>query len=570
MTARLRRAWATATYGARNPGRRTAGLAACGIVSGIGESLVVIMVVGMVSRGLSSRVPLVGEIPGTWTLAALTLAVVAALTLAHAGSAWISARSARDVQREVQSSLMTTYLNAPRPVQSSVRTGELQELISVRAQILAFGTQEAAQALSAALNLVVIIVVAVALSPLATVGLLLAVATVIAVAVALRRMRSAAVRDAVSSQTALAVEVTETALLAQELRVFGVERTAIGATRDRIDEAARRQGRVRLLSSLTPPLTRDATVALLVVALAVLVSRGGVQTAVLGAAVVLVLRALSHAQSLSAFAARWTEREDAVQRIRDRLVAWRTPAAQGSQPCGAVATLALRDASFTYAGAEAPALHHADLVLCRGELVGVVGRTGGGKSTLAGVLLGLLPPSQGTVLVNGVALADLDPAQWHARTAWVGQEPRLLTGTVAENIRFLREDLDDATVAQAAAEAGLGGDLALDRHVGPAGTDVSGGERQRIAVARALAGRPDIVVFDEPTSALDVATEEVVRNTLERLREDRIVVVIAHRLSTIRTCDRLVVVNAGRVSVIDAPDAVARENEAWLREALAQ
>lgn len=570
VSARARGWWLTATFGARNPVRRLVGLAACGVVSGIGEALVVVLVVGLVSRGPRSRaVPLLGALPGTWTLAAYALGLLALLALAHAGSAWLSARAARDVQQDVQGRLMTAYLDAPWSVQSVVRTGELQELVTVRTQVLAFGTQETAQALSSALNLLVVVVAAISLSPLATVGLALAVGMVIAVSVPLRRLRRAAVRASAQSQASLAVELTETALLARELRVFGVSRTAIGHLADQIEEASHRQGSVRLASAVTPPLTRDATVALLVVALAVVVSGGGVHTAVLGSTVVLVLRALAHAQSLSSFGTRWTEREDGVRRITDRLAAWRTPAACGSLSCPAVTTLALAGVAFTYPDAQAPALDGVELELRRGELVGVVGRTGGGKSTLAGVLLGLLVPDRGTVLAQGVPLEQIDPHAWHARTAWVGQEPRLLSGTVADNIRFLRDDIDDATLRRAARAAGLEEEFALEQKVGPAGVALSGGQRQRIAVARALAGAPDVVVFDEPTSALDVHTEEIVRDTLERLREERIVVVIAHRLSTVRTCDRLLVMEAGRVRVVGAPDRIDRGEEAWLREALA-
>ena len=565
---RARRWWASATFGARNPRRRVAGLVASGVVSGFGESAVVVLVVGLVAGGSGSRLPLVGVRPGDWAIAGLALGMVGLLAAAHATTAWISARSARDVQGALQSQLLTTYLAAPWAAQSAVRTGELQELVTVRSQLLASGTQEVGQGLSAALNLVVLIVASFVLSPLATLGLLLSLAVVVAVSIVLRRNLRTAVGEASEAQGSLAVELTEAALLARETRVFGVTGAATARMTGEIAAAARRSGRVRLALAITPPLTRDVTVALLVVALAVVVSQGTAGTAVLGATVVLVLRALSHAQSLASLAARWTEREASVQRIRDRLDAWRAPAVHGARPCPPVERLAVRDLAFTYPGAERPALDGVSLELRRGELVGVVGRTGSGKSTLAAALLALLEPSAGQVLVDGVALDEIDPREWYARTAWVGQEPRLLTGTVGENIAFLRDGLDDAAIDRAATAAGLAGELAPDRHVGPAGTSLSGGQRQRVALARALAGDPAVVVLDEPTSALDVQTEGVVRDALDRLRADRIVVVIAHRLSTIRTCDRLLVMDAGRITQAGIPEQVARGDERWLHEAL--
>src|SRR5688572_2324920 len=115
------RAWSAVTYGARHPGRRLAGLATCGLVSGLGESLVVVLVVGLVSPG--AELPLIGELPGTWSLVWLSLGVLCLLAASHVGSAWISARSAREVSSQVQRRLTEAYLDAPWSVQSTVRAG---------------------------------------------------------------------------------------------------------------------------------------------------------------------------------------------------------------------------------------------------------------------------------------------------------------------------------------------------------------------------------------------------------------------------------------------------------------
>ena len=176
------------------------------------------------------------------------------------------------------------------------------------------------------------------------------------------------------------------------------------------------------------------------------------------------------------------------------------------------------------------------------------------------------------MLVDDVPLAEIDPADWYRHTAWIGQEPRLLTGTVRENIRFFRPWVTDAAVERAAREAALEPDLAgwaegLDRDAGPAGAALSGGQRQRIALARALAGDPALVVLDEPTSALDAHAEAAVRATLAALRGRATAVVIAHRLSTIRACDRVVVMRDGRVTAVGPPDEVSTSDR-YLAEAL--
>ncbi len=158
-------------------------------------------------------------------------------------------------------------------------------------------------------------------------------------------------------------------------------------------------------------------------------------------------------------------------------------------------------------------------------------------------------------------LHEIDPQDWNRRTAWIGQEPHLITGTVGENIRFMRSGLDEEAIERAALAAALGPELSqwsdgLEHHVGPSGIAISGGQRQRVALARALAAGPDLLVLDEPTSALDALAESAFRDTLRRL-EEAIIVVIAHRLSTIEVCDRVAVIEDGRAIAVVPPSELA-------------
>jgi ABC-type multidrug transport system fused ATPase/permease subunit len=171
------------------------------------------------------------------------------------------------------------------------------------------------------------------------------------------------------------------------------------------------------------------------------------------------------------------------------------------------------------------------------------------------VLLGLVRADSGSIRVAGIELDTIDPAEWHSRTAWVGQEPHLLDGTVADNIAFMRPQVDQRAMGEAARAAALERELeewplGFEHPVGPGGNALSGGQRQRVALARALAGGPDLLVLDEPTSALDAHAELAVLNTIAAAREDAIVVVIAHRASTIEVCDRLAVLEDGRLTAV--------------------
>jgi ABC-type multidrug transport system fused ATPase/permease subunit len=311
-----------------------------------------------------------------------------------------------------------------------------------------------------------------------------------------------------------------------------------------------------------------------IVVVAVVAGRTDVSLPALGASVLLLLRALSYAQGISGISAQLQERAANLQRIRSYLERWR-PAARplGGRPCAHVRRLALHSVTYTYPDGAAAALTDVTLELEQGEQVGLVGRTGAGKSTLALIVLGLLEPQGGRVLIDEVPLAELRPADWQRRIAWVAQEPRLLTGTVADNIRFLREHLPDGDLRAAADAAGLGHDIAswpeeLDHPVGPGGNALSVGQRQRIVLARALAGAPDLLVLDEPTSALDVHTEVAVRDAVAALHGRTTVVVIAHRLSTLDSCDRVAVLEDGRLLSVGPPGQLAA-TDAYYREALA-
>jgi ABC-type multidrug transport system fused ATPase/permease subunit len=544
-----------------------------GTVTGVGETAVVLLLVAIASGGGSNRLPTLVPRGDTWALTALALGAVGVLALAHLAAAWTAARAGADAQRSIQGMLVDAYLAAPYGVQSRSRVGELQNLITGGTRMIASGTATAARTMATAGNLIVVVVAAVAVDVRATIALLVTVATTIAIARSFQTRARRRAREIVEATSALSADVTETTAVAAELRVFGV----IGRARERLaeglDASARLMEEMQLAMGAAPALTRDATIAVTALGMAVLVAAAGVPLAVLGATVILLMRALAHGQQLSSGFHQLAERAANVERIRERLEEWRPRVPAGTRPCRRIGTVELEGVTFAHRPEEGVALRDVSLRLERGEQLGVVGPTGAGKSTLASILLGLLAPDVGRVLIDGVPLAELDPGQWHSQTAWVAQDPQLISGTVRDNIRFLRPSVSDATVERAAHEAALAPDLAeweggLDRDVGPAGRALSGGQRQRIALARALAGSPGLVVLDEPTSALDAHAEAAVRATLESLRGRDLAVVIAHRLSTIRACDRVAVLREGRLVDIGPPGEVAAR-DSYLAEALA-
>jgi len=560
-------------FGTRRLKRRIALLGGYGVLSGIAESAAVVLIVALASRSGSERLPVLGlDAPQEGLLIGLSLAAVVLLAGAHWGSARAAASVASETERRVQEMLVAAYLRAPWGAQTAVRTGELQDLVTKKAGQVAYGAQQVATAVATAVNLGVVFVAAVAVSPWATALLLAAMLIVLLVALPFRAGVRRAARGAVDASSALAAEVTETALAIGDLRVFGVLEPAEQRLAGRLAQTAKLHEAVRRAALALPALTRDASLAVLVVGLAVIVANSQVALTTLGVTVILVFRALAHAQTIAGVAQSLVQRRANLDLIRQRLRDWHTPMRSGTQALPGIDRVWLERVRHAYVVDRPAALDGVTLEVCRGELLGVVGRTGAGKSTLASILLGVIVPTEGEVLVDGIPLADLAPAQWHARTAWVAQEPRLLSGSVRENVRFLRPWVSDEDVMAAARSAGLDRELAswpggIDHEVGPAGASLSGGERQRVALARALAGAPELLVLDEPTSALDAHSEEAVREALVGLRHRAAVVVIAHRLSTVRSCDRVAVLDGGRLVALAPPGELEQSNR-WFREAL--
>ncbi len=223
-------------------------------------------------------------------------------------------------------------------------------------------------------------------------------------------------------------------------------------------------------------------------------------------------------------------------------------------PLGAVHSIAFEDVSFKHLTASNYALSNVSFYVHRGETIAFVGPSGAGKTTLVKLLVGLYPPQTGRVMYNNVSGLDIDVDELRERIGFVTQDTQLFSGTIRENLLFVNPNASDDECMDVLEKASCQSLLArapqgLDTVIGEGGVKVSGGEKQRLSIARALLRRPHLLVFDEATSSLDSLTEEEITSTIRDVSEDSnlITVLIAHRLSTIMHADRIYVLERGQI-----------------------
>jgi len=554
---------------------RLAAVAAAGFIGGISEALFLVMIVRVITSITEEEdeLQLVGgyaiDRPEALYFAAgsLALRLITAVIAHHQ-----SARLANEMVADTRSRLLRAYFGADWATQDQEPSGALQDYVTSYSLNIATYLKALTWFIVSSATLIAMLALALLLDPLGAISL---VVTIGVLGALLRPLRAAISRRSLRANAArmeLANKVSEYSPLALEFRVFNVEETA-DSQLDALTETSRRESvRFQFLQGLATPIYSVLAYAALLGAVIVMSQINVDEVSALAAVMLLVLRSLTYGQAVqSALSAMSASRPVADELLEKVAALERAEHTAGTVQTNELRSIQARGVGFAYAD-ESAVLFDIDFEIKRHEVIGIVGPSGSGKSTLVQLLLGLRTPTTGSILADGVDVRSINPENWSRQVTFVPQSPGFLSGTVRDNIRFLRDWVTDDDLRDAARRANLltemeQGPQGLDRDVGERGGQLSGGQQQRVSIARALVETPQLIILDEPTSALDARSEHLLGETLRELRDEMAVLIIAHRLTTLEICDRIMVVQDGRIVDFDTPANLAINSD-FYREAL--
>lgn len=545
-------------------------LSVISIVTGFTEAGT-LAIVGQVAAALVSGAHLVHVKIGPFHLHSSVGSLIEigfVLSVIRMGLQWplsiLPARISSQVQAGLRKRIFGSFTRASWGVQSRDREGQLQEIMTNQTSQATAGAAQTTSLIIASFTFLILMVSAVALSPAAA-GVVFGIAVVMfTVLRPLRSMGSRRSRELSAAQVEYASGIAEANRLAEETHVFGVTEAQYNRMLRLVTKCRDLFFRAQVIARLVPNLYQSLIYLVLMIGLFGLYQTGRGHAGSLGAVVLLLIRASQNGQAIQASYQSLQQSLPFIERLEDteRRYADSIPP-DGDQALPQVQTLAFEGIGFSYNPGR-PVLTDINFAVDAGEAIGIVGPSGAGKSTLVQLLLQLRTPDDGRYLVNGDVVQDFKRDDWHRAVSYVPQEPRLLHASVAENIRYFR-DIDDKAVERAAQLARIHDDIVswgsgYDTVVGPRADAVSGGQQQRICLARALAAEPHVLVLDEPTSALDPQSEALIQESLVAIKGGLTLFIIAHRMSTLNICSRVMVILNGQLVAFDTKSVLEEEN----------
>lgn len=545
--------------------RLLASLTTCQAVAAAAEAMIVALLVPLLTalgkNTVAGGLPHVGLLEPFAASFPVLLGVLggafALRAIAQGGAVWLWSAGVERYEMLHRERLLRGLLRADYDCQSREPSGRLQHLLTHHGECTARSFTALAWGGAHLVQVSCLAICAWIVSPIPT---LFAASALIAIVMSLRpltKYAGAAAKRRAEVVGGYVHRIGQTSALFKELRIFGATATYLRHAENTSALIARERRRQNVVGSMLPTLYQTSAGVLLLIGAALVHFGGDVTGAAPVVSLLLLLRAAAAAQHLHSTHNQLQDSRPALEEmvsLEKQYAAAELPA--GGLPLERIDRVELRGVDFAYEPGR-NVLTDVRLQVDRGDVVAVVGPSGAGKSTLIQLLLRLRSTTRGYLLINGKPAELFRTDDFFARSAFVAQEPAFFNESIADCIRFGRRGVTDLAVATATHQAGLLDDIerlpeGFMSLVGDRGSSLSLGQRQRLSIARALVGRPDLLVFDEPTAALDAESEERIVETLAALRGRAITFVVTHRPALLRACNKIFNVADGQVVEVRA------------------
>lgn len=528
------------------------------LASGLCEAVILTMFarIALLASGASTNtlaLPVVGRLAINEAFL-IAIAAVLARMAASAASAWALAAITFNLTRSIRGELAGSYLRASYVTQDSFGAGELQQIIMGFPGAATSLVQGIATSAASGLTMITMLSAAFVSDVTATLGLVVVALGSTAVVAPFRRRIKALSTAGVQKQVGLSEALKDLANTRAEISAFGLRQPFVARMSDLIASDARIGRRATLLKQLTTPIFTTLAYLAVIAALAAVYSAESGDLWSVAPVILIVIRTIQYAMNVQNGFIIWAEVQPFLERLSSTEQTLReSELAPGQVSLSEVDRLRVRSVAFRYPeSAGGRGVENISFDVCRGERIGLVGPSGGGKSTVLKLMANLLSPSGGSVEVDGYSVAEVQPEVWGSLVGYVPQSPGLLSASVRENVLLGRQGFSDAEILRACAAADFASVVGLlpeglDTQLGPKGTLLSGGQLQRLAIARALLAGPSLLLLDEPTSALDSDSEAEVTAAIRGLPADVAVLIASHRKTILQDCTRVLLVDRGTV-----------------------
>jgi ATP-binding cassette subfamily B protein len=562
------RATLRAAVAAVGPNRkRLIALTMLSIVGAVVETVAIYLVARLAASITTNttKVPFeMGPARATLSVSSAVLATVALLVFLLALAlpiARLSAGLSEAALRRARTRVVNAYLAASWASRSADREGLFQDLAGDYSQRTERLVQQFSTILLAGSGLLIMGVGAIVVAPLAALIGVVAFGSLVIVLRPIGKQVRRGAQAFMRTNNLFSAHTAQTARLGQEIAAYSVAPAVAEILDEEVRSSARMLQRVRFANTLTPMAYQYGALLIVVGTIGIARLISPTYLTLLAPVILMLIRILSYARQLQGAVQSSSEYGPFVELLEEEIGRLRRAQDDpGFLTVTSASEFRFEDVTFSYLPGEV-VLAGVSFGVARGEAIALIGPSGGGKTTLVQLLLRLRAPDSGLISAGDLPLSDVLREQWSAHIGFVPQDNKLIAGTVADNIRFYRPWFDLDAVEQAARAAHvhdeilrLPGDYACV--VGPGMREFSGGQRQRIGIARALVGKPDLLVMDEPTSALDARSEELLTDTLAEMRGQVTMLLVAHRPATIRVCDRVYRLVDGVLQPVSHQDAV--------------